>query len=101
VWITGIGNPTTFQLALENNFGFNYFGWFGAKLTGRRIFERFWEMAFRLNVPQNPYRMGFMQTVCAEMPWHGDEKSPPRRPSGLCLLPRRNCLRCNARLQTK
>jgi alkanesulfonate monooxygenase SsuD/methylene tetrahydromethanopterin reductase-like flavin-dependent oxidoreductase (luciferase family) len=64
VWITGIGNPTTFQLALENNFGFNYFGWFGAKLRGRRIFERFWEMAFRLNVPQNAYRMGFMQTVC-------------------------------------
>lgn len=64
VWITGIGNPATMQFTLENDFGFNYFGWFGAKLTGRRIFDRFWEVADRVGQPRNPYRMGFMQAVC-------------------------------------
>lgn len=41
VWITGIGNPKTMEFCLLRGFGFNYFGWFGAKLTGRRILDRF------------------------------------------------------------
>lgn len=64
VWITGIGNPRTMQMTLEREFGFNYFGWFGLKVTGRRIFDRFWEIADRLGKDANPYRLGFMQTVC-------------------------------------
>ncbi|HTK64275.1 MAG TPA: LLM class flavin-dependent oxidoreductase [Pseudonocardia sp.] len=63
VWITGIGNPRTMQMCLERNFGFNYLSWFGAKLTGPRIFERFWELADEVGVPRNPYRLGFLQTV--------------------------------------
>jgi alkanesulfonate monooxygenase SsuD/methylene tetrahydromethanopterin reductase-like flavin-dependent oxidoreductase (luciferase family) len=63
VWITGIGNPRTMQMSLERNFGFNYLSWFGAKLTGKRIFDRYWEIADQVGVPRNPYRMAFLQTI--------------------------------------
>ncbi len=33
-------------------------------MTGRRIFDRFWDTATRLGKDDNPYQMGFMQTVC-------------------------------------
>lgn len=62
-WITGIGNPATMQMCLERGFGFNYLSWFGAKLTGKRIFDRFWEIADQVGVPRNPYRLGFLQTI--------------------------------------
>lgn len=63
VYITGLGNPATMKVTLERDFGFNYFGWFGHKVTGRRIFDRFWEMADSLGLPRNPYRLGFMQII--------------------------------------
>jgi len=63
VWITGIGNPRTMQMCLERGFGFNYLSWFGAKLTGKRIFDRYWELADDVGVPRNPYRLGFLQTI--------------------------------------
>lgn len=63
VWITGVGNPRTMQMALQRNFGYNYLSWFGAKLTGKRIFDRFWEIADETGVPRNPYRLGFLQTI--------------------------------------
>src|SRR5262245_14854662 len=37
VWIIGVGNPGTMRMALERDFGFNYFAFVGAKLTGRRV----------------------------------------------------------------
>jgi alkanesulfonate monooxygenase SsuD/methylene tetrahydromethanopterin reductase-like flavin-dependent oxidoreductase (luciferase family) len=64
IWITGIGNPGTMRFALENGYGFNYFGWFGVKATGKRIFDRFWEQAEQLGQARNPFRVGIMQTVC-------------------------------------
>lgn len=63
VWITGIGNPNTMKECFERGFGFNYLSWFGAKLTGKRIFDRFWEIADQTGVPRNPYRLGFVQTI--------------------------------------
>ncbi|MEZ2389712.1 LLM class flavin-dependent oxidoreductase [bacterium RCC_150] len=63
IWITGIGNPNTMKMCLERGFAFNYLSWFGAKLTGKRIFDRFWEIADQVGVPRNPYRLGFVQTV--------------------------------------
>jgi alkanesulfonate monooxygenase SsuD/methylene tetrahydromethanopterin reductase-like flavin-dependent oxidoreductase (luciferase family) len=63
VWITGTGNPRTMRMTLERDFGFNYFGIVGTKLTGQRIFDRFWEIADEAGVARNPYRVGFMQTV--------------------------------------
>lgn len=63
VYVTGLGNPNTMRMTLERDFGFNYFGWFGHKVTGRRVFDRFWEIADSLGLPRNPYRMGFMQMI--------------------------------------
>ena len=54
VWITGVGNPATMRLVLENNFGFNYFGWFGSELTARRVFDRFWEIADERRCARQP-----------------------------------------------
>lgn len=63
LWVTGIGNPRTMQMTLDRDFGFNYFGFSGAKLTGRRIFPRFWELVERAGLPANPHRVGFLQTI--------------------------------------
>ena len=63
VWLTGIGNPGTIQIALDRDFGFNYFSWFGIKATGPRVFDRFWELADRQELSRNPYRLGLMQVV--------------------------------------
>jgi alkanesulfonate monooxygenase SsuD/methylene tetrahydromethanopterin reductase-like flavin-dependent oxidoreductase (luciferase family) len=63
VWITGIGNPRTMQMTLERGFGFNYFSFGGTNLTGKRIFDRFWDVADQVGVPHNPYRVGFLQTI--------------------------------------
>lgn len=63
VWITGIGNPRTMEFTLDRGFGFNYFGWFGIKATGKRIFDRFWDIAEKMGKEPNPYRVGFMQTI--------------------------------------
>jgi alkanesulfonate monooxygenase SsuD/methylene tetrahydromethanopterin reductase-like flavin-dependent oxidoreductase (luciferase family) len=62
-WIIGVGNPRTMRSALENDLGFNYFGFVGAKLTGRRVFGRFWELADQLGIPRNPFRVGMVQTI--------------------------------------
>lgn len=63
VWVTGIGNPRTMRMCFDRGFGFNYLSWFGAKLTGRRIFDRMREQADEAGVDRNPYRIGFLQTV--------------------------------------
>ena len=63
VWITGIGNPRTMEFTFDRNLGFNYFGWFGLKTTGKRIFDRFWEIGERMGKEANPYRVGFMQAI--------------------------------------
>ncbi len=63
VWLTGIGNPATMQLALDRDFGFNYFSWFGLTATGPRIFDRFWALVDRQGLPRNPYRLGLSVVV--------------------------------------
>ena len=63
VWITGIGNPATMKFTLENDFGFNYFGWFGVRSTGKRIFDRFWQIAEECGQERNPNRVGLMQAI--------------------------------------
>lgn len=63
VYITGVGNPRTMEMTLDRNFGFNYFGWFGYKMTGQRIFDRFWEAAEQRGLERNPYRLAFMQII--------------------------------------
>lgn len=63
VWITGLGNPKTMEFCLSRDFGFNYFGWFGFKITGKRIFDRFGAIAEQLGKKRNPFQIGFMQSI--------------------------------------
>lgn len=63
VWITGTGNPNTMRASIDRGFGFNYFGFYGTALTGKRIFDRFWEIADERGAPRNPYRTGLLQTI--------------------------------------
>lgn len=63
VWMTGIGNPATMAHVLDHDMGFNYFGWFGARLTGERVFGRLWDIAEQKGLPANPHRAGFMQPI--------------------------------------
>jgi alkanesulfonate monooxygenase SsuD/methylene tetrahydromethanopterin reductase-like flavin-dependent oxidoreductase (luciferase family) len=64
VWVPGGGTPSTLADVLEREDVFTYLSWFGPTLTGKRIFDRFWEIAEQKGRDQNPYRLAFLQTVC-------------------------------------
>ncbi len=63
VWSPAIGNPNTFRRILDDDDVFLYLSWFGPKLTGQRIFDRFWDMAEERGRDRNPYRLAFVQCV--------------------------------------
>jgi alkanesulfonate monooxygenase SsuD/methylene tetrahydromethanopterin reductase-like flavin-dependent oxidoreductase (luciferase family) len=63
-WIPGSGTPSTLTDILERDDVFAYLSWFGVTLTGRRIYDRFWEIAERVGRDANPFRTAFVQTVC-------------------------------------
>ena len=48
---------------LERSYAFVYLSWFGATLTAKRIFDRFWDLADKHGKPRNPFRAGFVQSV--------------------------------------
>ena len=63
-WVPGSGTPSTLAEILEREDVFTYLSWFGATLTGRRIFDRYWDLAEEKGRDRNPYRAAFLQTVC-------------------------------------
>ncbi len=63
VWMTGIGTPKSMVNAVERGFGYNYFGWFGYKNLGPKIFSRFWDTVEQAGFDRNPYRLGFLQAI--------------------------------------
>lgn len=63
VWVPGIGNPETMSWMLTNDAVFAYLSWFGLKLTGQRIFDRFWSIAAEKGVEANPFRVAYLQVV--------------------------------------
>lgn len=63
IWIPGIGSPGTLRGVLERDECFAYLSWFGPKITGPRVFNRYWEMAEELGRDRNPYRLCFIQVV--------------------------------------
>jgi len=63
VWIPGTGSPGTLRDILANDFAFVYLSWDGPKLTGRPVFDRYWDMAQEMGRDRNPYRLAFMQVV--------------------------------------
>ena len=63
IWVPGSGTPGTMIWTLERSYAFVDLSWFGATLTAKRIFDRFWELADRHGKPRNPFRTGFVQSV--------------------------------------
>jgi len=63
VWIPGTGTPGTLAEILRRDYAFVYLSWAGPKLVGRRIFDRYWQMAEEHGKDPNPYRLAFLQVV--------------------------------------
>ena len=40
-----------------------YLSWDGPKLTGRQVFDRYWDLAEEMGRDRNPYRLAFLQVV--------------------------------------
>ncbi len=62
-WVPGSGTPSTLSDILDREDVFTFLSWFGATLTGRRIFDRYWDLADQKGRDRNPYRAAFLQTV--------------------------------------
>jgi alkanesulfonate monooxygenase SsuD/methylene tetrahydromethanopterin reductase-like flavin-dependent oxidoreductase (luciferase family) len=62
-WVPSGGTPRSVRRALEHDDVFTYLSWFGPKLTGRRIFDRYWETAEELGKDKDPHRLAFLQVV--------------------------------------
>jgi alkanesulfonate monooxygenase SsuD/methylene tetrahydromethanopterin reductase-like flavin-dependent oxidoreductase (luciferase family) len=63
IWIPGTGSAGTLRDILSNDYAFVYLSWDGPKLTGRQVFDRYWELAAELGRDANPYRLAFLQVV--------------------------------------
>ena len=63
VWMTGIGTPKSMLNAIDRGYGYNYFGWFGYKNLGPKVFSAFWKAAEQAGHEPNPYRVGFLQAI--------------------------------------
>src|ERR1700733_11941261 len=76
-WIPGSGSPGTLKEILGQDEVFTYLSHFGPKLTGPRIFNRFWDMAEEMGRDRNPYRLAFMQVDSV-----GQRDAGAERPEG-------------------
>ena len=63
IWIPGVGSPGTLRDILQRDYSFVYLSWDGPKLTGREVFDRYWDLAEEMGRDRNPYRLGFVQVV--------------------------------------
>lgn len=63
VWVPSVGSPQTMVKAIERDDVYVYLSWFGPKLTGKRIFDRFWQTADEMGKDANPHRVAFLQVV--------------------------------------
>ena len=64
LWFPGSGNPGTMDFVLDQDAAFVLLTWFGVKMGGEGIFERFWEMCEAKGKEVNPHRVAVVQ-VCA------------------------------------
>ena len=63
IWIPGTGSAGTLRDILRHDYAFVYLSWDGPKLTGREVFDRYWELAEQEGRDRNPYRLAFLQVV--------------------------------------
>jgi alkanesulfonate monooxygenase SsuD/methylene tetrahydromethanopterin reductase-like flavin-dependent oxidoreductase (luciferase family) len=64
LWFPGSGNPGTMEFVLQQDAAFVLLTWFGVRLGGAGIFDRFWEMCEAKGADANPHRVAVVQ-VCA------------------------------------
>ena len=64
LWFPGSGNPGTMDFVLDQDAAFVLLTWFGVKMGGEGIFDRFWEMCEAKGKEVNPHRVAVVQ-VCA------------------------------------
>ena len=67
---------------------FTFLSWFGPTLIGRRIFDRYWELADEQGRDRNPYRLAFLQVV-AVSDTDAERREALRRPHLETPLPQR------------
>lgn len=78
IWMPAVGNPQTMAMALDNDIVYVYLSWFGPKVTGKRIFDRYWEIAEEKEEEPNPYRIAFLQvTAVAETDERAEREYAP------------------------
>ena len=63
VWVPGSGTPGTINRVLDNNYGYVHLSWFGPRLGGKIVLDRYWEIVSQRGLPANPLRVGFLQNV--------------------------------------
>jgi alkanesulfonate monooxygenase SsuD/methylene tetrahydromethanopterin reductase-like flavin-dependent oxidoreductase (luciferase family) len=63
IWIPGTGSPGTLRDILQRDYAFVYLSWDGPKIAGRRVFDRYWDVAEQEGRDRNPYRLAFLQVV--------------------------------------
>ncbi len=63
IWVPGTGSAGTLRDIIANDYAFVYLSWDGPKLTGRQVFDRYWDLAEEMGRDRNPYRLAFLQVV--------------------------------------
>jgi alkanesulfonate monooxygenase SsuD/methylene tetrahydromethanopterin reductase-like flavin-dependent oxidoreductase (luciferase family) len=63
LWFPGSGNPQTTEWVLDQDAAFVLLTWFGVKMGGAGIFDRFWEMCEAKGREVNPHRVAVVQVV--------------------------------------
>jgi alkanesulfonate monooxygenase SsuD/methylene tetrahydromethanopterin reductase-like flavin-dependent oxidoreductase (luciferase family) len=63
VWLAGGGSVETWEMAIENDYTYNYLSFFGYQFA-QKLMNGFWETAARLGADENPYRAGYAQQIC-------------------------------------
>jgi alkanesulfonate monooxygenase SsuD/methylene tetrahydromethanopterin reductase-like flavin-dependent oxidoreductase (luciferase family) len=72
VWVPGTGTPGTINRVLDNHFGYVHLSWFGPKLGGKIVMDRFWDIVNARGDAANPLRVGFLQNVWLTPPGYID-----------------------------
>ena len=63
VWIPGVGSYSTWEFTAKHNHCYCFLSFFGADSAVAGM-NGFWELGDSLGLDRNPYRAGFLQTVC-------------------------------------
>jgi alkanesulfonate monooxygenase SsuD/methylene tetrahydromethanopterin reductase-like flavin-dependent oxidoreductase (luciferase family) len=63
VWLAGGGSVETWEMAVNNDYTYNYLSFFGYK-NAKKLMDGFWDTAARLGADGNPYRAGYAQQIC-------------------------------------